>query len=59
MIAEAPAADFGGLTETRMSREPFVSPIADFYQTNPIARASNTMAQASALLQTPVRQAAE
>ena len=59
MIAEAPAAAFGGLTSATFSREPFVSPIVDFFQTNPIARASNTMAQASALLQMPMQQAAE
>ena len=59
MIAEAPAADFSGMASTTPGREPFVSPIVDFFQTNPIARASDTMAQASALLQTPLRQAAE
>ena len=32
--------------------EPFVSPIRDFYQTNPIARASATMAECSALAAT-------
>ena len=59
MIAEAPTADFSGAISASLSREPFVSPIIDFFQTNPIARASNTMAEASALLRMPLRQAAE
>ena len=32
-----------------MSGEPFRSPVTDFYMTNPIARASHTMAECSAL----------
>ena len=40
-------------------REPFVSPITDFFLTNPIARASKVMAEASALSQGAMRQAAE
>ena len=40
-------------------REPFVSPVVDFFLTNPIARASKVMAQASALAQDAMRQAAE
>ena len=32
-----------------MSQEPFRSPVTDFYMTNPIARASKTMAECSAL----------
>ena len=34
---------------TDVGREPFASPIADFYLTNPIARASAVMAECSAL----------
>ncbi len=37
----------------------FVSPVADFYQTNPIARASAIMAECSALAAGRMRQAAE
>jgi len=59
-IAEGPAAVFpetvGGLG---LGREPFASPIVDFYLTNPIARASKVMAEASALAQGAMRQAAE
>jgi NADH-quinone oxidoreductase subunit G len=32
-----------------ISAEPFKNPIADFYLTNPIARASKTMAECSRL----------
>ncbi|MCV0398083.1 MAG: NADH-quinone oxidoreductase subunit NuoG [Rhizobiaceae bacterium] len=38
---------------------PFVSPVADFYLTNPIARASAVMAECSALARGRFRQAAE
>ena len=48
-IAEGPAADFTALEGATLGREPFVSPISDFYQTNAIARSSRTMAEASAL----------
>ena len=48
-IAEGPAADFSRLAGAALGREPFVSPIRDFYQTNAIARSSRTMAEASAL----------
>jgi NADH-quinone oxidoreductase subunit G len=41
------------------SNERFVSPIADFYLTNPIARASRIMAECSALHAAPALQAAE
>ena len=58
-IAPGPVADFSKIAHTTPSREPFVSPVTDFYQTNPIARASKVMAEASALLQAPMRQAAE
>ncbi len=41
-------------------REPFVSPVRDFFLTNPIARASRVMAECSALhMASPVLQAAE
>ena len=58
-IAEGPAADFTATAGQSMGREPFVSPIHDFYLTNPIARASKVMAEASALVNSPVAQAAE
>jgi NADH-quinone oxidoreductase subunit G len=41
------------------SREPFVSPIGDFYLTNPIARASGVMAECSALARGAKLEAAE
>jgi NADH-quinone oxidoreductase subunit G len=40
-------------------REPFVSPIGDFYLTNPIARASGVMAECSALARGDRLEAAE
>jgi NADH-quinone oxidoreductase subunit G len=65
MIAEHPsfghvdyapgAADAGGFDPAKLGAEgaldaaPFESPIADFYLTNPIARASKTMAECSRL----------
>ena len=60
-IAESPVADFTGVMEQPFDRQPFVSPIVDFYLTNPIARSSKVMAEASALaqMQGEVRQAAE
>ena len=39
--------------------QPFASPVRDFYLTNPIARASVTMAECSALLAAPRLEAAE
>ena len=48
-------AGLGGATD----RVGFVSPVSDFYQTNPIARASAVMAECSALASGRVRQAAE
>ncbi len=41
------------------SNEPFRSPVTDFYMTNPIARASRTMAECSALKQARHAEAAE
>ena len=60
-IAEGPVADFTSLEAAGMGREPFVSPITDFYLTNPIARSSKVMAEASALstLQGRTQEAAE
>ncbi len=42
-----------------MRSDPFVSAIADYYLTNPIARASKTMAECSAAMRGARRQAAE
>jgi NADH-quinone oxidoreductase subunit G len=43
----------------KLGRAPFVSPITDFYLTNPIARASAVMAECSALARGELKQAAE
>jgi NADH-quinone oxidoreductase subunit G len=51
----ASLAGLGGKTE----KTGFVSPVSDFYQTNPIARASAVMAECSALAFGRMRQAAE
>ncbi len=48
-------AGLGGTT----GKEPFVSPVSDFYLTNPVARASATLAQCSSLGLGPMREAAE
>ena len=48
-------AGLGGKTD----KAGFVSPVSDFYQTNPIARASAVMAECSALASGRHRQAAE
>jgi NADH-quinone oxidoreductase subunit G len=48
-------AGLGGATR----RDPFVSPIGDFYLTNPIARASGIMAECSALARGAKLEAAE
>jgi NADH-quinone oxidoreductase subunit G len=48
-------AGLGGMTD----KAGFVSPVTDFYQTNPIARASAVMAECSALASGRMRQAAE
>ena len=57
----APAAELADLAkaEGSMSAEPFRSPIADFYMTNPIARASKIMAECSALKNARNLEAAE
>jgi NADH-quinone oxidoreductase subunit G len=58
----APAAGaigaLAGLGGT-LGREPFASPVKDFYLTNPIARASRVMAECSALARGRVLEAAE
>ena len=53
--AVARAAKLGG----RIGKAPFVSPVKDFYLTNPIARASAVMAECSALARNGFKQAAE
>jgi NADH-quinone oxidoreductase subunit G len=57
-IAEAPLADFASLAGA-LGEAPFASPIRSYYLTNPIARASKVMAEAQALADEPLRQAAE
>jgi len=48
------ALDLGKVGKSgKLSDAPFTSPIKDFYQTNPIARASVTMAECSALAAQP------
>ena len=42
-----------------MGKEPFASPMRDFYLTNPVARASAIMAECSSLALGPMREAAE
>ncbi|MGH7003590.1 MAG: molybdopterin-dependent oxidoreductase, partial [Alphaproteobacteria bacterium] len=46
-------------TSGTVDKTPFVSPIKDFYLTNPIARASAVMAECSALAKGGFKQAAE
>ncbi|MEQ1616788.1 MAG: NADH-quinone oxidoreductase subunit NuoG [Terricaulis sp.] len=59
------AADVGGFDPTQLgaegqtSAEPFRSPLTDFYLTNPIARASKTMAECSRVRGASSRVAAE
>ncbi|MGQ0485822.1 MAG: NADH-quinone oxidoreductase subunit NuoG [Hyphomicrobiales bacterium] len=50
-LTPANAAGLAGLAKAqgKMSAEPFRSTVTDFYLTNPIARASRTMAECSAL----------
>jgi NADH-quinone oxidoreductase subunit G len=59
-----PQADAGGLAGLaglggKTDKAGFVSPVADFYQTNPIARASAVMAECSTLASGRLAQAAE
>jgi NADH-quinone oxidoreductase subunit G len=54
------ALDLGKLgAKGKASDAPFVSPVTDFYQTNPIARASVTMAECAAQASGAARIAAE
>jgi NADH-quinone oxidoreductase subunit G len=57
----APTAELADLAKAEgpMSAEPFRSPVTDFYMTNPIARASRTMAECSALKNVRKLEAAE
>ena len=59
--AAADVAELADLAraEGAMSSEPFRSPVTDFYMTNPIARASKTMAECSALKNVARFEAAE
>jgi NADH-quinone oxidoreductase subunit G len=57
-------SDATGVTEAagiagRVTKQPFVSPVADFYLTNPIARASAVMAECSKLASNNYAVAAE
>jgi len=63
-IDESVPADPADLTKigdggTKVGDAPFVSPIDDFFLTNPIARASAVMAECSALARGSLKQAAE
>ncbi|CAN5520408.1 NADH-quinone oxidoreductase subunit NuoG [soil metagenome] len=60
-IERADPADLAALTagEGDVSSNPFVSPVMDFYLTNPIARASRIMADCSALQAGAMLEAAE
>ena len=55
------AADIAKLAKTtgRLLKAPLVSPVADFYLTNPIARASAVMAECSKLARNQFAEAAE
>ena len=58
-IATSGALDVGKFSAGATAHAPFISPIADFYLTNPIARASTVMAECSAVASGFARQAAE
>ena len=60
-ITPADAGVFGSIAALggSVDKAPFVSPISDFYFTNPIARASRVMAECSALARGVQREAAE
>ena len=60
-IAPADAGVFTRIAELggALDKGPFVPPVADFYLTNPIARASRVMAECSALARGVQREAAE
>jgi NADH-quinone oxidoreductase subunit G len=61
VVTAADAAIFGQLAAhgDTIDKSPFVPAVADFYLTNPIARASRVMAECSALARGVQRQAAE
>ncbi|GGB60575.1 NADH-quinone oxidoreductase [Roseibium aquae] len=63
MIEPGAVADIEALADEAASAKPAATPfsnaIADFYLTNPIARASNVMAECSALAQARAAEAAE
>jgi len=58
-IEKADAGVLAKLPEGTLTGAAFVSPITDFYLTNPIARASKVMAECSALAKGSLKQAAE
>jgi NADH-quinone oxidoreductase subunit G len=59
-LAGAASLDLGGLGAAGdLGEEPFASPIKSFYLTNPIARASVTMAECAALASGATKIAAE
>jgi NADH-quinone oxidoreductase subunit G len=60
-IQPGDAAELGQLAAVGgdLSAPPFLSPIRDFYLTNPIARASRVMAECSAMRLGPAAEAAE
>jgi NADH-quinone oxidoreductase subunit G len=60
-LTPAPTAELADLAKAEgpMSADPFRSPVTDFYMTNPIARASKTMAECSALKNVARLEAAE
>jgi NADH-quinone oxidoreductase subunit G len=60
-VHEADASALAELANVKgkASNAPFLSPVKDFYFTNPIARASKIMAECSALKNPLKRQAAE
>jgi NADH-quinone oxidoreductase subunit G len=50
--ADAANFDVSGLGKAgSLSTEPLTNPISDFYMTNPIARASNVMAECSQVIE--------
>ena len=60
ILTPADGAKLGSLSAGALGQGAFVSPISDFYLTNPIARASHVMAECSALAKSRVHaQAAE
>ncbi|MFZ1814490.1 MAG: NADH-quinone oxidoreductase subunit NuoG [Rhizobiaceae bacterium] len=60
-VASSDPADVKALAKKtgRLLGQPFISPVKDFYLTNPIARASKVMAECSQMFANPMKQAAE